>query len=98
MTLTNVLSSTHTTQLLRALNSSKEYLFFDISVFNIGAIIRIKCTDQFKQINPNTWNGYDFFIENSFETEFYIIQELKSRLIECDHILTDKQIKTIKKL
>ena len=80
MTLTSVLSETNTKDLLRAINSNKEYLFFDISVFNAGAVINIKCTDIYKEINPNTWNGYDFIIENDETTKYYIAKELEQRL------------------
>jgi hypothetical protein len=72
MTLTSVLQATPTTELRRALNSQKEYLYFDISVF-------IKCTNTYKEPSPTTWNGYDFIIENDDTTNFYINEELKSR-------------------
>jgi len=80
MTLTSILSETPINQLKRALKSNKSYLFFDISVFNVGACINIKCTDTYKEINRNTWNGYDFIIENDSTTKYYIEQTLKERL------------------
>jgi len=80
MTLTSILSETNSKVLLRALNSEKEYLYFDISVFNVGANINIICTNRFKQDSAKTWNGYNFIIENDQTTKFYIIQELNSRL------------------
>jgi len=80
MTLTSILSETNSKVLLRALNSEKAYLYFDISVFNVGANIQIICTNNFKQPSAKTWNGYDFIIENDENTKFYIIQELNSRL------------------
>ena len=65
--------------LLRAINSNKEYLEFDCSVFNAGSVAHIKCTDRFRQINPNTWNGYDFIIENDSTTKGYIANVLKEK-------------------
>lgn len=51
-------------QINRIKNTNKEFIFFDISVFNAGAVIRIKCTNKYKQINENNWNGYDFILES----------------------------------
>lgn len=79
MTLTHVLTETPTRELKRAYNSQKAYLYFNISVFNVGASIYIVCTDKFKIDNPKTWNGYNFTIENDYTTKFYIQQELKNR-------------------
>lgn len=81
MTLTNILSEAGTGLLIRALNSSKSYLYFDISVFNVGAAINIKCTDRYKQDGPRSWNGYNFCIENDDTTKYYIIQALKDRTL-----------------
>lgn len=98
MTLTNVLHSTNINDLLRAFNSNKSYLFFDISVFNVGVSIFIKCTDTFKNINPNTWNGYDFIIENDDTTKYYIQQALKDLKNDFTIVKTDRQIKRINKI
>ncbi|HEY6143698.1 MAG TPA: hypothetical protein VIV55_09840 [Flavobacterium sp.] len=99
MTLTTTLENTQTSELLRAYNSNKEYLFFDISVFNAGASIHIKCTDNYKEINRNTWNGYDFILENDSTTKYYILSTLKDRLLYKEgHILSDKEIKKINQI
>ena len=79
MTLTSTLQAASTKDLQRASNSNKEYLYFDISVFNVGARVQIKCTDTFKEPSYRTWNGYDFLIENDDTTNYYIKEELKSR-------------------
>ena len=79
MSLTSTLSETTTEELRRALNSPKEYLYFDISVFNVGACIRIKCTNKFCPPSYRTWNGYDFLVENDDTTKFYITKELETR-------------------
>lgn len=98
MTLTNVLQSTDINDLLRAFNSNKSYLFFDISVFNVGVVINIKCTDIFKEINQNTWNGYDFIIENDKTTKYYIKQALKDLLNDFTIVKTDQQTEKITKI
>ena len=98
MTLTNTLQSTDINDLLRAYNSDKAYLFFSISVFNAGVVVRIKCTDAFKQPHPNHWNGYDFIIENDRTTKYYIKQTLKELLEDFTITKTDRQIKRIKNL
>jgi len=79
MTLLHYLKETPTKELNRALNSNKEYLFFNISAFNIGISIFIKCTNIYKDINQNNWNGYDFWLENDNTTNYYIQQELNNR-------------------
>lgn len=79
MTLTSILSETSTKDLVRILNSQKAYVYFEISVFNIGTIITPKLTDTYKQLNQNTWNGYDCFIENCSTTKYYIVKTLENR-------------------
>lgn len=81
-TLTSILKVTPIKELLRAVNSDKEYLFFDISVFNVGMQINIRCTNTYKQLNRNTWNGYDFFVENCNTTKFYIVETLKELILD----------------
>lgn len=80
MTLTSILSACNIKDLKRALNSDKEYLFFKVSVFNAGVSVQVKCTDIFKSINGNTWNGYDCIFENDKTTKFYIKQAIKDKL------------------
>jgi len=79
MTLLHYLAETPTKELKRAYNSDKGYLFFDISVFNVGVSIFIKCTDTYKEINQKTWNGCNFYLENDSTTKYYIEQELNNR-------------------
>jgi len=97
MTLTNALSETPTKELLRALNSEKECLYFEISVFNAGAAISIVCTNIYRQINRNTWNGYDFLILNSFDTKYYIAETLKDRIKETSNFSSRSQYNRTKK-
>ena len=81
MTLINTLKETPTNELLRAYFSNKEYLYFNISVFNVGAAIWIKCTDIYKEINYNTWNGYDFIHENDQLMNDFIKNVLIERVV-----------------
>ena len=76
-TITSALSEANTKDLLRSYHSQKEYLYFDISVFNIGASVFIKCTNNFKIEHQNNWNGYNFIITNCETTKFYILETLK---------------------
>lgn len=96
--LADTLHYTNINDLLRAFNSPKEYLYFDISVFNVGVSIQIKCTDTFKNINPNTWNGYDFIIENDGYSNTCIYDALKSILNDMTINKTDRQLKRIKRV
>ena len=79
MNLQGIIQGTSTPELLRASKSNKEYFYFNISVFNVGVNIRIRCTNNYKEPNYNTWNGYDFIIENSFDTAEIIENELNKR-------------------
>jgi hypothetical protein len=59
--------------------SQKYYFFFDISVFNVGAVINPICTNRYKEINPKNWNGYDFCTENDDLIHYIIQSELLER-------------------
>ena len=80
MTLLTTLKEAPTKELLRAYNSDKDYLYFDISVFNVGASINIICTNTFKQINYGSWNGYDCIHENDYLIKEFIFETLKDRI------------------
>lgn len=86
MTLTNVLNELTVKELEKLLNSNKEYIFFNISVFNVGVVVTPKCTNVYKEINYNIWNGYDFLIENDSNTNYYIQQVLNEKLINESYI------------
>jgi len=79
MTLTTIISQAPTKELKRAFNSTKSYLQFNVSVFNVGAAIHIKCTDIYKEINYGSWNGYDSIHENDYLIKELISEELKNR-------------------
>ena len=96
--LINTLENTDLNDLLRAYKSEKEYLYFNVSVFNVGTSIFIKCTNNFKEINHNKWNGYDFIIENDSTTKYYIQEVLKTILNDFTIVKTDLQTKKIKKI
>lgn len=95
MTLTSILRETDVKTLFRCLNSSKSYLNFKISVFNVGANITVNCTDTYREINRNICNGYDFVIENCNVTTQLIISALKDILKESPEKFSKKQIKII---
>lgn len=78
-TITSTLLSSQVKDLERALASDKEYLLFRIWVFNVGAIIKIICTDRFINVGGKNWNGYDFIVENDDTMKHYIKQTLKEK-------------------
>jgi hypothetical protein len=80
MTLTSIISELSNKQLNRLLNTNKAYLYFKISVFNVGANIQIFCTDNYKHISNRTWNGYDFCTENNCLINHIAQTELNERL------------------
>jgi len=84
MNLNDIIQATSTPELLRAYKSNKEYLYFNISVFNVGVNIWIKCTNKYKVPNPNTWNGYDFIIENDYFINELIENEINKRRTKID--------------
>lgn len=51
-------------QIKRIKNTSKEYVYFHVSVFSAGLRVIVKCSNIYKEFNPNTWNGYDFMLES----------------------------------
>ena len=79
MTLTNIISNLETRQLKRLYNSQKYYFYFDISVFNTGAVINPICTNKYKEISYRNWNGYDFICENDNLIHYLIESELLKR-------------------
>jgi len=84
MKLDDIIQATSTPELLRAFKSNKEYFYFDISVFNVGVNIWVKCTNNYKEPNQNTWNGYDFIIDNDFYINELIENELNKRRTKID--------------
>ena len=96
MTLLTILKETPTQELLRAYNTNKQYLYFDISVFNVGVSIWVKCTDTYKDINYNTWNGYDCIHENDYLMNDFIHEVLKDRYFDKSHKMTLNQLKRVK--
>lgn len=55
-----------------AIKSDKEYIYFDVSVFNVGASVSIVCTNKTNHFNDNNWNGYDMIIENDQDLKDYM--------------------------
>lgn len=76
-TLEDRLSDVKTGDLLRAFNSNKEYIKFEFSVFNAGAVTRVICTDRYSEPEDN---GYDFILCNDLEVHETLKEILKNRL------------------
>lgn len=47
----------------RIVNTTKEYVIVRCSIFNAGAIIRVKCTNTF--VNVRNKSGYDYIIDSA---------------------------------
>lgn len=47
----------------RIVNTTKEYVIVRCSIFNAGAIIRVKCTNTFVNVRNN--NGYNYIIDSA---------------------------------
>lgn len=46
-----------------------EYIFFSVSVFNAGAVIKLTFGNDIVELDPDTWNGYDCNMELSGAVE-----------------------------
>ena len=85
-TLEDKLEDLKVNDLLRIYNSKKEYIFFDISSFNVGAVIKVVLTNNYEKYSNyivNNWNGYDCIFENTSEL-YYTVEE-----ILCKKYLSD---------
>ncbi len=70
------LTDVSTGDLLRVINSNKEYFIVNYSVSNSGAAVWINCTNTYKDIgSSSTYNGYDF-IFTMYDEEYHTIQAL----------------------
>ena len=63
---------------MRMFYSDKEVFYFDISVFNVGHVVRVHCKNNFYNI-PNH-NGYDFILDNDWDFNDILLPVLQSRL------------------
>jgi hypothetical protein len=79
MTLTTLLNEAKLNDLKRVLNSDKEYLYIDVSVFNTGMVVRLRLSNNYKPINRRTHNGYDCVFVNDETTKYYIEETIKSK-------------------
>ena len=70
------LSDVTTKDLLRIINSNKEYFIVNYRVSNSGAAVWVNCTDTYKDIgSSSTYNGYDY-IFSLYSEELHTIQHL----------------------
>jgi len=65
--------------LKRMQNSPKGWFLFNVSVFNAGTVVAVKCTDTFKNFG-NNWNGYDIIVSNDDEVQRFVKSELSKKL------------------
>lgn len=78
------MSASDIMQLANAASEGKEYLLVDISVFNVGAIFNFKYSNEYPEIDEETWNGYDYVIDvDSFVKEMEQVDADKYKLCEA---------------
>lgn len=84
-TLKDRLEDISTKDLLRVINTNKEYIVFNYHVFNVGAKIDVICTDHFERYNKYLEDGYSFVI-SLYTEEYETIKEiLTDRLKEINN-------------
>lgn len=89
--------------LLKIHNSNKEYIYFNISVFNIGTRIRIILTNNYdkysKYLEGYNFNGYNFILSNDFDL-FYMVEAIlcKKFLSEDLNKLSKYKLSQLKKI
>jgi len=54
-------------EMIRILKSSKEYLVLDVSVFNVGAIVRPILTDDYNRYKNINKDGYSCILPLEYE-------------------------------
>ena len=89
--------------LLKIYNSNKEFIFFDINVFNVGAVTRIILTNDYNKYSNyivNNWNGYDTILENNSELFYTVEKILCSRFLAGDTlgVLSKFKLNQLKKI
>ena len=92
--LTQILENLELKQLIKILGSSKEYVNFEFNVFNVGVQTTIKNTDIYSEINPETWNGYDFNINNDDYLKSILVDIILNKNLE----LSNYQKRVLRKL
>lgn len=92
-TLQDKLSDLSLSDLYKIYNSNKEYIYIDISVFNVGASINVILTNNYdkyiKKVEGYNYNGYNIFLENSMELH-YTVEEM---IIKKYHSLVNEWTK-----
>jgi len=99
MILKHLLSEAKVSDLIRAYFSDKNYIFVDASIFNVGAVVSLICTDKYKDINYGSWNGYDSINENDEGLKTLIAEALKHIILtNVSKIDNRNQLKRIKSI
>lgn len=90
-------------ELLKIYNSNKEYIYFNISVFNVGARLNVILTNNYdkysKYLEGYNFNGYDFILSNDFDL-FYMVESIlcKKFLSEDLNKLSKYKLSQLKKI
>ncbi len=92
MSLISIIEKAATPNLIKALNSKKGFVLFEISRSNIADRVILKCTDTYKELKPSKDR---FMFENCNITKHYIHSVLKERIEAGGYVFTDRQKKII---
>lgn len=93
MNLYSAIKEASTPQLIKALNSDKDYLLFEIAKNNVKDHVKVICTDTYKELRAN---NPSFYFENCSITKGYMYMQLKERIQEEGFIFTDRQRKILR--
>lgn len=93
MNLYSAIKQASTPQLVKALNSEKDYLLFEVTKNNVADQVKILCTDTYKELKANSLN---FYFENCSITKGYMYMQLRERVEADGFIFTDRQRKILK--
>jgi hypothetical protein len=74
--LREVISNINERDLKRILNSSKEFILFDVSIFNTGFIVRVHLTNDISKCTRTIRDGHSFYLQNIPE-ELEFIKKIK---------------------
>ena len=75
MTLTDMLEPVSTKDLLRAINTDKEYIVFNYHVTNSGSVVSVHCTNDYGRYNKYLEDGYSFIL-SLYSEEYETIKEI----------------------
>lgn len=96
MTLLTMLNNSKLGALRRVLRSTKDFIFFEVTIINpendspilnTTYEVKIICTDVYRRINYGKWNGYDCIHENDELMSEFIKGVIKDKMDKIKNML-----------